>query len=193
MSAAPVRDDWDRRRDLIVLGVLGAGLVALVIVTLARQQLLDAPAVANIAVTDPIDGWLDGGGGLEADLLLARGAVDSSVLVQVGADSRSLRFEAESSRDRSSQIELASALTAYELARVKLRSELDDRLSFVPSLLEVAKHRHEVGADDAERWTALLGTQWSTVPLPARLQSLDETLAQAFWVVARGSSELDGS
>lgn len=171
---------------MVVLALVMSGAVA---ATLLRQASIDSTASARLLVTDPVDGWLDGTGGLEADLDLATAVAPETVVVEIGDDGMSLEFRVSSGSSETNQTLLAQSLAAYEARRSNLRTELQRRLEFLPALVEVAAVRSDQGTETAE-WMVRLAGSWNTSPVETRLDSIDRVLSEAFWQVAAPETAL---
>ena len=192
-------DDWR------VLVILVAAAVAIVLTGVGRPAAADSSASAIVRVSDPVDGWLDQVGasspltavpaGVDGDLVLAT-AVAGAVAVE--AFDGGLRFIANGSDARDAQLNLATALAAYEAARVDLRLGLKERLEMVPQLVRFVDERT---ADVRTTHSGLAGMSesdvvveelanlpaetlrplWVSTPVTQRLEQLDVVLAAAFW------------
>ncbi|NOX31389.1 MAG: hypothetical protein GXP35_15285 [Actinobacteria bacterium] len=97
---------------------------------------------------------------------------------------------------------MATALAAYEAARVELRTGLTERLDVVPALeafvaqrralVTTAASESPVGVTELgsiqEQLASLpqsrLAPLWQTTPVSERLSRIDSVLASAFWDVA---------
>lgn len=172
------------RHDIALLVLVVGLLVIMVSVTLVRQGRLDASAVADIAIADPIDGWIGGAGGLDGDLELAQGIAGDGVSVRISETGDALVFKAVGSDSQTNQRSLAQVLATFEAARQELRDQVEARLDYLPSLERLAdrRGRHEL-VDVAEWWDKIEGS-WRSTPLSVRLESLDVVLSEAFWEVA---------
>ena len=175
--------------DVVTMVVLALVMSGAVGATLIRQSSIDSTASARLVITDPVDGWLDGPGGLEADLELAAAAVPEAVVVRIGRDGRSLEFKASGGSSATNQTLLAQSLAAYEVKRSNLRAELERRLEFLPALVEVAAVRSDQGTETAQ-WMVRLAGSWNTSPVESRLESIDRVLSEAFWQVAAPETAL---
>jgi len=151
---------------LVVLVFAASGIGA------SRAAGTPAAATANIAVLDPIDGWLgncadtatatcrppvanESTASIDGDLALARSAVEADVVVSTVDGS--LRFEASGAQGDIAEQRLTDALASYQSARVDLRQELEDRLALLPELAAFAATR--------------------TVAIENRVAKIDERLA----------------
>ncbi len=186
-------EDW---RVFLILMTMA---FAIVLTGIGRPADGQASASAIVQISDPVDSWLGVGGDTSGDLVLARTVAGS---VQVSISEVGLEFTAGGSTATDAQHSLATALAAYEAARVDLRIGLTERLDVVPALEAFVAQRRAVAttpAQDSPVGVAELGSiqeqlaslpqsrlapLWQTTPVAERLSRIDSVLASAFWDVA---------